>query len=262
MPQPPQMPGGGQNQWIGPVIAGGASLLGGELGAKRARDEAKKNREFQERMRNTAWQAAVSDMQAAGINPALAYSKGPAAAPSGGQAQQKDTLTPAISSALQAKRLQADLENIRLQNLKVAQDTATSTASEGFIKEQTELVYQQMRMARLTMRAYEGVPTFGRRGVFTTMETNELSPDLIRRKLEAEIRAMGARSGQQETLTRIGTPLAKAMDDYGVLGLLIAGAARYLGPGFAKRVQIPNFKGRKLQSLPKFRIPTRWGGGR
>ncbi len=240
--------GGGANAWIGPAIGAGASLIGGERANYLSRQEAKKNREFQERMRNTAWQSAVADMRAAGINPALAYSKGPAASPSGAQAQQKDTLTPAVSSALQAKRLQADLENIRLQNLKTVQETATSGASEGFIKEQTELVYQQMRQARLTLRAYEGEPPpAGRKGRYTTLEMGELSPDLIRRKLEAEIRALGSRSAQTETLTRIGTPLAKAMDDYGVLGLLVAGATRVFGPGFAKRVSVPKFVGRTLK---------------
>lgn len=48
-------------------------------------DEAAKNREWQERMSNTSWQRSTADMQAAGINPMLAFMKGGASTPPGGQ---------------------------------------------------------------------------------------------------------------------------------------------------------------------------------
>lgn len=45
--------------------------------------EAQKQREFAERMRDTSYQAAIKDLQAAGLNPYLAYSQGGAAVPTG-----------------------------------------------------------------------------------------------------------------------------------------------------------------------------------
>lgn len=49
-------------------------------------NQAKLNRDWQEHMSNTAYQRAVQDLQAAGLNPALAYQQGGAATTSGATA--------------------------------------------------------------------------------------------------------------------------------------------------------------------------------
>jgi hypothetical protein len=105
---------------IGLATASGVANLLGTLGANRAnRRESARNRLFVKEMASTQWQRTVDDLEAAGLNPALAYSRGPNAAPGGSTAQQVDAAAPALSSAMQVKRLKADLDLVEQQARKV-----------------------------------------------------------------------------------------------------------------------------------------------
>lgn len=113
------------------IVSGLGSFFGQRSANKANRKEAKKNRKFQERMRNTSWQAAVEDMRAAGLNPALAYSQGGAASPGGSVAQsQKSELGEGVGSALEVKMaqeqfklLEAQRENVQTQSRKTDTET-------------------------------------------------------------------------------------------------------------------------------------------
>lgn len=100
----------------GDLVSGGLSLLGGTLSNQANKDEAAANRAFQAQMSNTAYQRATADMRAAGLNPMLAYMQGGASTPSGSTATINDALTPAISSAMQSKRIGEELKNIQQNN--------------------------------------------------------------------------------------------------------------------------------------------------
>lgn len=92
--------------------------------------EAEKNREFQTNQRATAYQTAVKDLQAAGLNPMLAYANGGAANTSGAQASYSNVphIDNKVAAALTASAQQAQIENTQAQTAKTKADTAVSQA--------------------------------------------------------------------------------------------------------------------------------------
>lgn len=130
------------------ALNAGASAVSNRRQRDWATEEAKKNRQFQERMSSTAYQRSVNDMRAAGLNPLAVYGSGGgggASTPSGSVASgvsemdlsgATEGIYRGISTALERKRLQKDIEIAEAQKESL-KESADKTKTEKELLELT-----------------------------------------------------------------------------------------------------------------------------
>lgn len=127
---------GGLSGIIGPIGSAAAALFGSESSARaqsRAndanREEAEKNRQFEERMSSSAHQREVEDLRLAGLNPVLSANHG-ASSPAGNMAVSQSTAPHrgelAIASAKAASEIALAGQLAKTEQTKQLMNAATT----------------------------------------------------------------------------------------------------------------------------------------
>lgn len=116
------------------AIAGATTGILGAIGQAKAnetnREIAREQMAFQERMSGSAYQRAVADMRAAGLNPALAYQQGGASTPSGAGTRVDSVTGQSSSSALQAALIKTQVKKLQ-EETRLATTTANAARNQN-----------------------------------------------------------------------------------------------------------------------------------
>lgn len=115
---------------LGAIASGVASTGLDVWKLGRASDEASFNRDWQERMSNTAWQRGTADMRAAGINPLLAFSQGGASSPAGSVGVVGDVGNP-MTTAYETQSLMSAAEKMKWDARTSQMESEKSRAEAG-----------------------------------------------------------------------------------------------------------------------------------
>lgn len=139
---------------LGSLVGGGLSMIGQHQANIANAKEADKNRDFQERMSNTAHQREVADLRSAGLNPILSAGGGGSSTPSGGMANITSTTEGLAHSAKNIAPQIAAVNQMKAQ-------TAQTAAQTALAPDQKKLLEAQTASALATARATEKMAGIG-----------------------------------------------------------------------------------------------------
>jgi hypothetical protein len=229
---------------IGPLIAAGGTLLSGFLSERGAAARQEDAQDFSAQQFASRYQTTVKDMQAAGLNPMLAYSQGGGNAPtssaasSAGYGDLGSVMNQARMNSAQIANIDADTENKKAQAALIEAQVAQTRASAGSLEAQTNvsnetvtkikqevvnLTSENDRIKATVQLLYHQAQNAFKHGLNLTEVGNQLRATIS--KLQAETNMLGSRDQLNLALEAVEQERAKllkldvkAAEDFGNIG--------------------------------------------
>jgi len=215
---------------LGSVLGAGLGFLGqqdtntssaqiAQQSTEASMAEAQRNRDFQERLSNTAYQRQVEDMKSAGLSPMLAYMKGGGASSPAGSTGQVTSAqyTSPIQGAAQYRLTSAQAAKTEAEKPKVEAETANIIKiSEKIDQEISNLKTDQERTKAVILNLAEERQNLIKHGYNLTEVGNQLRAQVVNLKAHSQqFNALTEKTKFETELVKFDVEAAKDLGNIG-----------------------------------------------
>jgi hypothetical protein len=171
------------------LASAGISAIGGIASSAMSMKEARKNRAWQERMSNTAYQRQVKDLRKAGLNPMLAFGNSAGAStPAGAMGQITNSAKDAVDSFNATRLIKEQIKNIQADTSKKDEEADLINFQRGKLSWEVRQIQEQIKQIQNTAKGLDqenilrqmDVDLFQDSEFLKNLKTLGISPEFIK----------------------------------------------------------------------------------
>jgi len=182
-------------------------------------EQAQINRDYQERLSNSAYQRQVADLSSAGLNPMLAYIKGGGASTPAGSTGQVTSAqyTSPIQGAMQGRLTSAQAAKTEAEKPKIEAETSNiNKISDKIDQEISNLKTDQDKTKAVILNLAEERQNLIKQGLNLTEVGNQLRAQVVNLKAHStQFGALTEKTGFESTLLGFDIEAAKGLGNIG-----------------------------------------------